>query len=90
MIHLSEETLALARRLAAAQGLSVEATVRQALEQSAREVGVPSPRRTPRDLSSQAVAARKADLDAFADEIARMPVLDPRSPQKIMDDLNAL
>jgi antitoxin VapB len=90
MIHLSEGTLALARRLAVAQGLSMEDAVRQAIERSAREVGLISRRHTPRDVSAPAIAARKARLDEFADSIARMPILDPRSAQQIMDDLNAL
>jgi antitoxin VapB len=87
MIQLSGETLALARRLAVAQGLSMEDAIRHAIEQSAREAGIISQRQR-RDLSSEAIAARKARLDEFADDIARMPVLDPRSPQEIMDDLN--
>ena len=40
MLDLSQETEALARRLAAAQRLSVEEAVRQALEERARKAGV--------------------------------------------------
>ena len=39
MINLSQETETLAVRLAAAQRLSVEATIRQALEAQARAAG---------------------------------------------------
>jgi antitoxin VapB len=89
MINLSPETIALAQRLAAAHGVSTEDAIKQAIEQSAREAGVmaPEPRR---ELSAAAIAARKARIDRIVDEIAAMPVLDPRSPREIMDDLNAL
>jgi antitoxin VapB len=90
MIYLSQETLALARRLAAARGLSLEDAVKLALEQSAREAGLTLPGMRYRDLSAEAVAARKAKLEAFADAIANMAVLDQRSPRQIMDDSNAL
>ena len=40
MIELSQETEALARRLAAAQRLSVEDAIRQALEERARSTGL--------------------------------------------------
>jgi hypothetical protein len=40
MLDLSQETEALARRLAAAQSLSVEEAVRQALEERARKAGL--------------------------------------------------
>lgn len=43
-----------------------------------------------RDRSPQAVAARKAFMRQIADEVAAMPVLDPRSAAEIMDDLNTL
>ena len=88
MIYLSQDAEALARRLAAAQNLSVEEAVRQALEDRARVAGVmPQPRR-PRDRSPEAVAARQARIDRIVEEIAAMAVLDPRSPREIMDDLN--
>jgi hypothetical protein len=64
--------------------------VKLAIEQSAREAGVASQPRKVRDRSPQAVAARKARIDAIVAEIAKMPVLDPRSPREIRDDLNAL
>ena len=92
MINLSQETIALARRLAAAQGISIEDAIRQAVEQRARESGmtVTSGQGWQRDVSTSAVAARKARMDMIANEIAALPVLDPRSPREIMDDLNAL
>lgn len=90
MIDLSQETEALARRLAAAQSVSVDDAVRQALEARAAAAGIlPAPRR-PRDQSLEATAARRLRVDRIVREIAAMPVLDPRSPQEIMDDLNAV
>ena len=46
--------------------------------------------RRPRDQSAEAVAARHARTDRLVADLAAMPVLDPRSPRAIMDDLNAL
>jgi antitoxin VapB len=90
MIRLSEETEALARRVAAAKSLPVEDAIRAALR--AFEVGevlVPgSPR--PRDLSAAAVAAGKASLDRLVEELSALPVLDSRPVGEIVDDLNDL
>lgn len=90
MISLSQETEALAKRLAAAQSLSVEDAIRLALEEKARAAGVVTEPHHPRDQSPEAVAARHARTNRFVAELAAMPVLDPRSPREIMDDLNAL
>jgi hypothetical protein len=56
-INLSPETIALAERLAAARGISVEEAVRLAVEQSARDAGVTVWRR---DASSEEIAPRAA------------------------------
>ncbi len=85
MINLSPETVALAQRLASAHGVSLEEAIKQAIEQCAREAGVTEPRR--RDTSPEAVARRKAETQRIVDEIKGMPILDPRSPREIMDDL---
>jgi antitoxin VapB len=90
MINLSKETIALAGRLAEAQGISIEDAIKQAVEQRARQAGVTVQPHWQRDLSAGAVAARKAHMNQIAEEIAAMPVLDLRSPREIMDDLNAL
>jgi antitoxin VapB len=90
MISLSQEIEALAKRLAAMQSLSVEDAIRLALEEKARASGVVMEPRHPRDQSPEAVAARRARTNRFVAELATMPVLDPRSPHEIMDDLNAL
>jgi antitoxin VapB len=90
MINLSQETEALAQRLANAKHLSVEEAIRMALEDSARAEGIaPEPRR-PREQSPEAVAERRARTDKFVASLAAMPVRDLRSPREIMDDINAL
>ena len=90
MIHLSQETEALARRLALAQGLSIEQAIKQAIEQSARAAGIASQPQQRSDNSPKAVAARITRIDQVVDDLANMPVLDRRSPREIMSDLNAL
>lgn len=90
MINLSQETEDLAKRLAATQSLSVEDAIRLALEEKARAAGVVMEPRHPRDQSHEAIAARHARTERFVAELAAMPILDPRSPHEIMDDLNAL
>ncbi len=85
MINLSDETEALAKRLAAAQRLSVEDAIQRALERQALITGlIVEPTRPVRRRMSI------GEMLAVGDEIAAMPLLDPRSPQEIMDDLNAL
>ena len=88
MIDLSQETEALARRVADARQVSVDVAVRQALEASTVSMLLKPER--PRDRSPEAVARRRASVDRIVREIAAMPILDPRSTQEIIDDLNAL
>jgi antitoxin VapB len=90
MINLSQATEDLAKRLADAQHLSVEEAVRQAIEEKARATGIESEPRWPKDVSPEAIEKRRASIERFVADITAMPVLDPRSPQEIMDDLNAL
>jgi len=87
LIRLPEDIEALARRLAEAQGLSIREAIRRALEERARAVDLAA---SPRDQSRETVAARPARIESIVKEITAMPVLDPRSPIQIMDDLNAL
>jgi antitoxin VapB len=82
MIVLSRETEALAIRLAAAQNASVDAVVRQALEDHVRAGVAPVLGRRRRMTAEEMLAA--------GSEIAAMPLLDPRSPREVMDDLNVL
>jgi len=90
MINLSQETEALAQKLAAAQSLPVDDAIRQALEAWARAAGVLQEPQRRRDQSPAAIATRKASVDRIVAELAAMPILDLRSPREIMDDLNAL
>jgi antitoxin VapB len=90
MISLSDETEALARRLADAQSVTVEDAVRQALEARARAAGLLPEAGQPHDQTPEAVATKRAHLDRIVREIVAMPVLDARSPREIMDDLNAV
>jgi antitoxin VapB len=90
MIILSHETEALARRLADAQGTSIDAAVRRALEAHALAVGVLPEPRQPFDPSPEAIARRRAGTEGVVGEIAAMPVLDLHSPREIMDALNDL
>jgi len=90
MIELSPETETLARRLADARQVTVDAAVREALEASAQATGV-IPRFGPsRGRSGVSVATRRERMDKTVREIASMPILDARSPEEIMDDLNAV
>jgi antitoxin VapB len=91
MLDLSQETEALARRLADAQRTSVDDAVRRALEAGAHAAGLNQPKSGgSRDSSPEAVAARRARINPIVREITAMPVLDRRSPSEIMDDLNEL
>ena len=84
MINLSQETEALAKRLAAAQNVSLDDAVREALEERARVKGL---------ALTDSRRRRRLTIDqmlAVGDEIAAMPLLDTRSPQEIFDDINAL
>jgi antitoxin VapB len=90
MIDLSQETEALARRVADARRVTVDTAVRQALEASAHVAGVPLAPSRQRDTSAESVAMRRERLGWIVGELAKLPVLDRRSPREIMDDINAL
>ena len=74
MIYLPDDIEALARKVAAARGLSVEDVIARTIEESARHTG---------RLTTE-------EMLAVGDEIVALPLLDPRSPRQIMDDMNAL
>lgn len=84
MISLSHETEALAKRLADAQNISLEAAIRGALEARARAAGIIEDARRPHRRMTV------AEILAVGDEIAAMPLLDTRSPREIIDDINGL
>jgi antitoxin VapB len=82
MRRICPETARLAERLAAAQGISVEEAIRRAIEASTRSGHC---------SRTAKAASRRMTVDemlAVGAEIAAMPLLDPRSPQEIMDDIN--
>ncbi len=81
MIQLSQDIEALAARLAAAKRISAGEAIRQALEAELRAMGTETyPRRR----------MTVEQMRALGMEIAALPLLDPRSPVEIMEDLNAL
>jgi antitoxin VapB len=90
MINLSQETEALAQRVALAKRVGVDDAIRGALEDTARAEGIALEPRRPRDQSAEAVAARHARIDEIVREVAALPVLDPRPTQALIDDLNEL
>ena len=63
---------ALARELATATGEDIETAVERAIEE--RLERIPRRPRTP----------KQSDIDAIFDQLARMPVLDPRTPEEII------
>jgi len=87
-MDLSPETAALARRLADARRLPVDTVVRDALA-AVEERSLIDPDGK-RDVSPEAIAARKASIREIVAELASMPVLDPRPVQQIVDDINAV
>ncbi len=90
MLDLSQETEALARRLAAVQRLSVDDAIRVALEERARSTGLAEEPREPEGRSPAEIAARWERINRLVAEINALPVLDPRSTEEIVDDINAL
>lgn len=90
MINLSSETEALARSLALAQGVPVEQAIRIALEDKIRASSLGGKAHPRRQVTAEAVATRHERTRGFVAKLSSLPVLDPRSPSEIMDDLNAL
>lgn len=82
MIHLSQQSEALALRLAAAQQVPVEQAIQRALENEARLSGI-----TPVAGSRHRMTVEQ--MLALGSEIAALPIRDPRPPSQIMDELNA-
>jgi antitoxin VapB len=83
MINLSDETETLAKRIAGAQRVSVDTAIRDALEQMVENKHI--------DIRTAQPERRRMSIEemlSVGDEIAAMPLLDTRSPQEIMDDLN--
>lgn len=83
MLHLTQETERLARRVAARAGKQAEDVIRSALENEAKVLGLSD------DLAPRQRMTAEEML-AVGDRIGRLPLLDPRSPDEIMDELNEL
>ncbi|ATN36801.1 hypothetical protein ACO34A_23760 (plasmid) [Rhizobium sp. ACO-34A] len=83
MLQIAHATEQLVRKVAACLGCTPEDVIRGAIAREARALGV-----------IEEPPARKimttADILAFGKRAAARPVLDPRSPQQIADDINAL
>ncbi len=90
MIALSQETEALAQRVALAKHVPVDDAIRGALEDMARAEGITLQAQRPRDPSPEARAARIARFEEIARAAAALPVLDPRPTREIIAELNEL
>ena len=86
MLDLSAETEAMARRLGEERGSTIDATVRDAL--TILERIMPNPVAPTKDMSPEAIAARIAATERIVAEVKKLPILDPRPVQDIIDDLN--
>lgn len=83
MLQLTPDTEQLARRLAARVGRTPEDLVRDAIERQAKALGV----------ADEPPARKRMTVEemlAMGEKVRALPLLDPRSPQEIMDDLNEL
>lgn len=83
MLHLTQDTEKLARQVAARVGRRPEEVIRTALEREAKTLGV-STDSPPRKRMTA------AEMLAYGERMTALPLLDPRSPQEIADDLNEI
>jgi antitoxin VapB len=81
MLQLAPQTEQLARRVAARLGRKPDDLIRDVIENQAKALGVRNEPRARKRMTA-------VEMLALGREIAAMPVLDPRSPQQIADDLN--
>ena len=82
MITLSQDVEILARRLAAVERTTVEDAIRRALMDRAQANGIVPAMRRQRRMTAEQMLAVGA-------EIAAMPLIAPRLPREIMDDLGS-
>jgi antitoxin VapB len=79
MVHLSQDAELLARRIAAARGISLEEAVQLAIEQGSKTIGTAAP---------PAARPAKEDLIRRMEEISARcgarPLIDPRSPDELL------
>jgi len=90
MINLSYETEALAQRIAVLRRVSIEQAIQLALEETARSEGISVESGYRRDSSPEAIHARRKRIDEIVNEVAALPILDPRPVEQIIDDINDL
>lgn len=85
MLQLTPDTEQLARRVAARLGREPNDLIRAALEREAKVLGITDTGEPPVRRGMTA-----AEMLAFGRKVAARPILDPRSPQEIADDLNEI
>ncbi len=83
MLQLTPDTEKLARQVAARVGRNPEDLIRDALEREAKALGIANETPTRKRMTA-------AEMLAFGERMTALPLLDPRSPQEIADDLNEL
>ena len=82
MLLLTPETEQLARRVAARLGRKPEDLIRFAIDREAKVLGV-----VYKPPARQKITV--ADIMEFGEKAGARPILDPRSPQEIADDISA-
>ncbi|MUZ75431.1 hypothetical protein GOZ90_22400 [Agrobacterium vitis] len=83
MLQIAPDTEHLARKVAARLGRKPEDVIRTAIEREAKALGV-----TGEPAERKRITA--TEILEFGKRAAARPVLDSRSPQEIVDDINAL
>lgn len=83
MLQLTHDTEQLARKVAAHVGRRPEELIRAALEREAKELGVFTEQPAKRRMTVE-------QMVALGRKVSSLPLLDPRSPKEILDDLNEL
>jgi antitoxin VapB len=81
MLQLTQETEQLARTVATRLGREPQDCIRLALERQALAFSAADEPPAKRRMTA-------AEMLAFGKKVAALPILDPRSPQEIADDLN--
>ena len=81
MLRLTLETEQLARKVAARVGRRPEELIRAALEREAKALGVYTDQPGKQRMTVE-------QMIALGKKVTALPLLDPRSPKEIMDELN--
>lgn len=83
MLQIAHDTELLARKVAARLGRKPEDVIRAAVEREAKALGVADDQPARKRMTVE-------EMLAMGDRVRALPLLDPRSPKEIMDDLNDL